>query len=78
MATDPVCGNTLHPKTADWLISYKGRFFYFCSPTCKQRFDVDPDLFAGDTIPDELSETVVAEREAVVEKRVLVGAVAHR
>jgi Cu+-exporting ATPase len=27
--------------------SYRGTTYYFCSPGCKQRFDVNPQQYAG-------------------------------
>lgn len=42
MATDPVCGSELPPKSAEWLVSYDERVYYFCSANCKRLFEANP------------------------------------
>ena len=41
-ATDPVCGMTVDPATARATSTYEGQTYYFCCPSCKQKFDADP------------------------------------
>src|SRR5438067_1331245 len=41
-ATDPVCGMTVDPATARATSTYEGQTYYFCCPSCKQKFDTDP------------------------------------
>ncbi len=43
--TDPVCGMEVDPKTAPKEI-YKGKTYYFCSPSCKAEFKENPGKFA--------------------------------
>jgi adenylate cyclase len=44
---DPVCGMFLDPSDVVVRMTWRGRTFAFCSETCKQAFDDDPDRFAG-------------------------------
>ena len=44
---DPVCGMELEPSTAAETREFKGKTFYFCSPSCAGKFDSDPDKYAG-------------------------------
>jgi len=48
MAIDPVCGMRVDEKTAE-RSTYAGKTFYFCSKTCKQEFDANPEQFAQQT-----------------------------
>jgi YHS domain-containing protein len=45
MATDPVCGMEVDPKSAKHSKYYKGKMYYFCAPSCKARFEEDPEKF---------------------------------
>ncbi|HZC23444.1 MAG TPA: YHS domain-containing protein [Candidatus Binatia bacterium] len=44
---DPVCGMKVEPDKAAGSSEFRGRKVYFCSQSCKQRFDRDPELFAA-------------------------------
>lgn len=44
MPKDPVCNMDIAEKKADKL-KYKGKLYYFCSPTCKWAFKTDPNQF---------------------------------
>ncbi len=44
MAKDIVCGMNVDPKKAG-KSKYKGKTYYFCSPTCKWAFDNNPGQF---------------------------------
>jgi len=46
MAKDPVCGMEMKEGTA-LASSHQGTTYYFCSASCKERFDKDPAQFAG-------------------------------
>ncbi len=46
MEKDPVCGMDVDPKDAAGESDYEGRRYYFCSPACKEEFDVDPAAYA--------------------------------
>jgi len=43
MAKDPVCGMDVDPKEAAGRTVYKGKTYYFCSSSCKDSFDGDPE-----------------------------------
>jgi Cu+-exporting ATPase len=50
---DPICGMMIDPATAAGTSDYLNQTYYFCSQTCKQRFDSDPQKYvsAGGTGP---------------------------
>ena len=48
MEVDPVCGMEVDPAAAAAQSEYKGKMFYFCSPTCKQKFEKNPDSYTTD------------------------------
>jgi Cu+-exporting ATPase len=43
--TDPVCGMSVKIPDAAAMSVYKGRLIYFCSSSCKEKFDGSPELF---------------------------------
>lgn len=45
MVTDPVCRMGIDEKKAAKK-SYKGKTYYFCSPTCQWAFEQNPEQFA--------------------------------
>ena len=45
MVKDPVCGMDIEEKDAAGTSGYRGRTYYFCSLSCKQDFDKDPEKF---------------------------------
>lgn len=47
MAIDPVCGMTVDPAKAAGKSVKGGVEIYFCSLKCKERFDANPEGFAG-------------------------------
>jgi Cu(I)/Ag(I) efflux system membrane fusion protein len=44
---DPVCGMEVDPAKAAGSSEYNGKTYYFCSKTCKEKFDKDPKKYAG-------------------------------
>ena len=44
---DPICGMTVHIDTAIFKSEYGGLEFYFCCAGCKEKFDRQPDSYAG-------------------------------
>jgi Cu+-exporting ATPase len=46
-ATDPVCGMTIDPESADAHREYEGQTYHFCSWHCADRFAVDPVRFVS-------------------------------
>lgn len=43
---DPVCGMSIEPADAVGHGEYKGQTYYFCSTSCKAKFDMEPDKYA--------------------------------
>ncbi len=46
--TDPVCNMIIEESDAVATSSYKGTTYYFCTETCKEEFDKNPEAFLGD------------------------------
>ena len=42
---DPVCGMTIPPEDAVGSHAYKGTKYYFCNPSCEERFKQSPEQF---------------------------------
>ncbi|MFP4380125.1 MAG: heavy metal translocating P-type ATPase [Candidatus Sumerlaeia bacterium] len=40
---DPVCGMDVDPDKAKWSSEHDGDTYYFCSESCKKKFDKDPE-----------------------------------
>ena len=57
---DPVCKMTIDPKTSAGSSIYKGVTYYFCALHCKEKFDADPEVYAG----KKAKEKVLAEAPA--------------
>jgi YHS domain-containing protein len=45
MAKDLVCSMNVDEKNAAATSSYKGAAYYFCSKSCKEKFDKDPERY---------------------------------
>jgi P-type Cu+ transporter len=48
---DPVCGMTVDPAHAAGSHTYKSKTYYFCSPSCEQKFKASPEHYLRK--PDE-------------------------
>ena len=46
MEKDVVCGMQVDPAKAAAKSDYRGKTYYFCSPSCKAKFDAEPPQFA--------------------------------
>ena len=44
---DPVCGMTVDPAEAAGSSAYRGQTYYFCHPSCLERFEAAPAAFLG-------------------------------
>src|SRR4051794_25482947 len=42
---DPVCGMTVEPAEAAGSVEHAGRTYYFCNPSCVERFKAAPADF---------------------------------
>lgn len=51
MTRDPVCGMQLEEIDAAGTAQYKGKTYYFCSPSCKAAFEKEPEKYAGEENP---------------------------
>ena len=47
-STDPVCGKTVETATAKSAV-YAGHVYYFCSQTCRDKFEAAPASFVKPT-----------------------------
>ena len=45
MAKDPVCGMEIDPKTAAAKMDYKGKTYYFCALSCRDKFKANPEKY---------------------------------
>lgn len=43
--TDPVCGMTINPDTAPGKSNFGGSTYFFCNPSCKSKFDANPERY---------------------------------
>ncbi len=43
---DPVCGMEVDPADAAGHSEFEDRVYYFCSPKCKEKFDLGPGDYA--------------------------------
>ena len=60
---DPVCGMTIDPNDAAGSAEYNGQAYYFCHPSCLERFQADPGAFAsGDGKAEGLARAASDER----------------
>jgi Cu+-exporting ATPase len=46
MHQDPVCNMEVDEQNAAGKSQYQGESYYFCSQTCKEKFDRNPEQFA--------------------------------
>jgi YHS domain-containing protein len=46
MERDVICGMDVDPAKAAGTSEYQGRTYYFCSKSCKTRFDANPGQYA--------------------------------
>jgi Cu+-exporting ATPase len=54
---DPVCKMKVVPESAAGKSEYGNETFYFCSKSCKARFDANPQAFVPEHLPEESSDT---------------------
>ncbi len=45
-AIDPICNMTVNVADARYISSHNGTTFYFCCPSCKQRFEQEPHRYS--------------------------------
>ena len=49
MYRDPVCGMEVDPKAAQWQCIYHGETYYFCSLSCRETFEEEPESYLPGT-----------------------------
>jgi Cu+-exporting ATPase len=47
MRKDPVCGMQVDEAKAAATADYQGQTYYFCAASCKEKFQRDPQRYAG-------------------------------
>lgn len=52
MMKDPVCGMEIDSKTAAGKSEYQDKTYYFCSMSCKAKFDKQPEKYADKRATD--------------------------
>jgi Cu+-exporting ATPase len=50
-AVDPVCGMKVDPAHAAGRSDFGGTTYFFCSSSCKEKFDRDPSRYVGESPP---------------------------
>ncbi len=45
MPIDPVCRMNVSERSAKYSSQYRGQTYYFCSKTCKDSFDRNPEKY---------------------------------
>ena len=48
LVVDPVCGMMIDPAEAAGQFEYRGKTYYFCHPSCLERFQAAPAEFLSD------------------------------
>ncbi len=63
---DPVCGMTIDIDRAIGIVEHKGRTYYFCSPSCVEKFKADPDkyLSAKPSQKEEYTKAIASPRSS--------------
>ncbi len=44
--TDPVCGMQIEPEKAAAKVEYQGQPYWFCSESCRKKFEAQPARYA--------------------------------
>lgn len=45
MIKDPVCGMDIQQNKAAAHVDYKGKIYYFCSVSCRDKFNASPQAY---------------------------------
>ena len=51
MTKDPVCGMNIEEASAAAKTVHEGTTYYFCSPGCRDKFEKNPQQYAGRETP---------------------------
>ena len=58
-ATDPVCGMSVDPATAQHKAEHDGQTYYFCCNGCRTKFAADPEKYLKPRAPEPVIEGAV-------------------
>jgi P-type Cu+ transporter len=50
-AIDPVCGMTVDPQKTPYSYEYEGKTYFFCSSSCRHKFESDPKKYLNPAAP---------------------------
>ena len=62
---DPVCGMTVDPASAAGSHQHGGKTYFFCNPSCLEKFKAKPDKFLGGAIDEGVPAAGSSEVEYV-------------
>src|ERR1700688_4349666 len=48
---DPVCGMNVNPSSAKHVYEHAGKKYYFCCPSCVEKFKADPGKYLNKLVP---------------------------
>jgi Cu+-exporting ATPase len=65
---DTVCGMTIEDKDAAATSDYRGKTYYFCSTSCRDKFEKNPGAYAGEKTSDEADHSPIAKPAPPSEK----------
>src|SRR2546430_1058300 len=61
LALDPVCGMKVDPAKARGQAEHGGQKFYFCSPSCAQKFQMNPEQYLNRPMNSAKAHQAAAE-----------------
>ena len=64
---DPVCGMTVNPKTAQHQSEHGPQTVYFCSASCKAKFDADPKRYLAPVDAAQAAPSEAAAKTPAIE-----------
>src|SRR5207249_449394 len=65
---DPVCGMSVEPTTArGGSATHGGKTYYFCAPSCREKFQADPQRYLGKDGSGSESQVAAGAKRQVLE-----------
>lgn len=65
LVKDPVCGMSVDPASAKYWSSYAGKTYFFCSDTCRAKFEQNPKAFVASDATMALEDTSADSSEVI-------------
>lgn len=62
--TDPICGMQFPPEKAAGKLEYDGLTYYFCNPSCLEKFRLNPAKYLSSEKPSEMHESMQIQTNA--------------